>query len=112
KWQFGEEPDLVVTSPPITVPGNGWGMYPEPEAATGMTEDRYIKWIQVMPGDAQVVHHTLVFAVQDVPSNGMPIIPGLSLGGGGAAAGGPSIRALTRQENGGARVITSMLTEY
>jgi mono/diheme cytochrome c family protein len=109
KWQFGEEPDLVVTSPPITVPGTGPDMYPEPEAPTNMTENRYIKWIQVMPGDAQVVHHTLVFAVQDVPSNGMPVIPGLEVGGG---RGGPSIRALTRQENGGARIITSMLTEY
>ena len=110
-WQFGEEPDLVVTSPPITVPGIGPDMYPEPEAPTGMTEDRYIKWIQVMPGDTQVVHHTLVFAVQDVPSNGMPIIPGLNLSSGGGR-GGPSIRALTRQENGGARIVTSMLTEY
>jgi len=109
KWQFGEEPDLIVTSPPITVPGLGPDMYPEPEAPTNMTEDRYIKWIQVMPGDTQVVHHTLVFAVQDVPSNGMPIIPGLNLGGG---RGGPSLRALTRQENGGARIVTSMLTEY
>lgn len=113
-WQFGEEPDLIVTSPPITIPATGPDLYPEPEAATGMTEDRYVKWIQVMPGDAQVVHHTLVFAVQDVPSNGMPMIPGFSIGGGpgGGAAAGPSIRALTRQENGGARVITSMLTEY
>ena len=110
-WQFGEEPDLIVTSPPITVPGVGPDMYPEPEAPTGMTEDRYIKWIQVMPGDTQVVHHTLVFAVQDVPSNGMPIIPGLNLSSGGGR-GGPSIRALTRQENGGARIVTSMLTEY
>lgn len=107
-WQFGEEPDLIVTSPPITIPATGPDLYPEPEAATNMTEDRYIKWIQVLPGDAQVVHHTLVFAVQDVPSNGMPVIPGVNLSGGNA----PSIRALTRQENGGARIVTSMLTEY
>jgi hypothetical protein len=105
-WQFGEEPDLIVTSPGVTVPATGPDLYPEPEAPTNMTEDRYIKWIQVMPGDATVVHHTLVFAVQDKPSNGMPQIPGL----GGLAAG--SVRALTRQENGGARIVTSMLTEY
>jgi len=106
-WQFGEEPDLIVTSPPITVPGLGPDMYPEPEAPTGMTEDRYIKWIQVMPGDRQVVHHTLVFAVQDKPSNGMPIIPGLT-----SAIPAGAVRALTRQENGAARIVTSMLTEY
>jgi hypothetical protein len=106
-WQFGEEPDLVVTSPPITIPATGPDMYPEPEAATGMTEDRYVKWIQVMPGDRQVVHHTLVFAVQDKPSNGMPIIPGIT-----SAIPAGAVRALTRQENGGARIVTSMLTEY
>src|ERR1043166_7747946 len=43
-WVFGEEPDLIVTSPPITVPATGPDMYPEPEAPTNMTEDRYIKW--------------------------------------------------------------------
>src|SRR5262245_58855016 len=48
-WQFGE-PDLIVTSPPITVRGNGPDLYPEPEAPTNMTEDRYIRWIQVIPG--------------------------------------------------------------
>jgi hypothetical protein len=113
KWQFGEEPDLIVTSPPITVPGLGPDMYPEPEAPTGMTEDRYIKWIQVIPGDAQVVHHTLVFTVQDAPSNGMPIIPGgIPFAPGLGGRGGPSLRTLARQENGGARIVTSMLTEY
>src|SRR5262245_23153580 len=99
-WQFGEEPDLIVTSPPITIPAGGPDMYPEPEAPTGMTEDRYVRWIQVMPGDAQVVHHTLVFAVQDVPSNGLPTIPGFSQALGAGSGSGPSLRALTRQENG------------
>src|SRR5262245_1833710 len=105
-WQFGEDPDLIGTSPGVTVPATGPELYPEPEAPTNMTEDRYIKWIQVMPGDATVVHHTLVFAVQDKPSNGMPQIPGLPNFGAG------SVRALTRQENGGIRIVTSMLTEY
>lgn len=105
-WQFGEEPDLVVTSPGVTIPATGPDLYPEPEAPTGMTEDRYIKWIQVVPGDATVVHHTLVFAVQDPPSNGMPQMPGL----GNLGAG--SVKALVRQENGGARIVTSMLAEY
>jgi hypothetical protein len=78
-----------------------------------MTEDRYIKWIQVIPGDAQVVHHTLVFTIQDAPSNGMPIIPGgIPFAPGLGGRGGPSLRTLARQENGGARIVTSMLTEY
>jgi hypothetical protein len=56
------------------------------------------------------VHHTLVFAVQDVPSNGLPIGPGLNRNGSGRDA--PNVRALARQHNGTARIVTSMLTEY
>ena len=64
-WYHGEEPDLVVTSPPVVVPPNSIETYPEPEMSTGLTEDRYIKWIQVMPGESRVVHHVLVYAVRD-----------------------------------------------
>lgn len=64
-WYRGEEPDLVVTSPPVVVPPNSIETYPEPEMETGLTEDRYIKWIQVMPGESRVVHHVLVYAVRD-----------------------------------------------
>ena len=63
RWYHGEQPDLVMTSPPIVVPPNSTETFPEPEMETGLTEDRYIKWIQVMPGESRVVHHALVFAV-------------------------------------------------
>ena len=62
-WYHGEEPDLVITSPPVVVPPNSTETFPEPELPTGLTEDRYIKWIQVMPGESQVVHHVLIYAV-------------------------------------------------
>ena len=64
-WYHGEEPDLIVTSPPVVVPPNSIETYPEPEMETGLAEDRYIKWIQVMPGESRVVHHVLVYAVRD-----------------------------------------------
>ena len=62
-WYHCEEPDLVVTSPPVVVPPNSTETFLEPEMVTGLTEDRYIKWIQVMPGESRVVHHALVYAV-------------------------------------------------
>ena len=62
-WYHGEEPDLVITSPPVVVPPNSTETFLEPEMSTGLTEDRYIKWIQVMPGESRVVHHVLVYAV-------------------------------------------------
>src|SRR5262245_54853258 len=68
-WQFGEEPDLIVKSPAFDVPESSADAYPEPEIASGMTEDRYIKWIQVLPATPTVTHHVLVFSVSAPPSN-------------------------------------------
>ena len=76
-WQFGEQPDLIIKSPKIDVPAQSPDMYPEPEVPSGMTEDRYIKWIQVLPGDTRVTHHVLVFALDSThapvaASDGVP----------------------------------------
>ncbi len=65
EWYHGEAPDLVITSPPVVVAPNSTETFPEPEMTTGLTEDRYIKWIQVLPGESRVVHHALVYAVFD-----------------------------------------------
>ena len=62
-WYHGEAPDLIITSPRMVVLPNVTETFPEPEMATGLTEDRYIKWIQVMPGETRVVHHVLVYTV-------------------------------------------------
>jgi len=72
KWHIGK-PDLIVTSPPHTVPpeaSDWWGSYVVP---TGLTEDRYIKAIESKPGKTAVVHHLLTYAVEgdeDADSNG------------------------------------------
>ena len=68
-WQFGEQPDLIIKSPKIDVPAQSADMYPEPEVPSGMTEDRYIKWMQVLPGDTKVTHHVLVFALDNTPTS-------------------------------------------
>ena len=59
------EPDLIVQSPPHTVPAQAsdwWGDYIVP---TGLESDRYIKAIQTKAGDLRVVHHALTYAVTD-----------------------------------------------
>ena len=63
-WIHGEAPDLVLTTPPTEVPPNTTETFPEPETTTGLTEDRYIKWLQILPGESEVVHHALVYSVQ------------------------------------------------
>jgi mono/diheme cytochrome c family protein len=69
-WQFGEEPDLVVASSGFEVPAVAADQYPKIDVPTGLTEDRYIKWMQVIPEDPKVLHHVLVYALQGEPATG------------------------------------------
>jgi hypothetical protein len=94
KWQFGEEPDLIVDAPVYNVPAFGRDAYPEYEVPSGLTEDRIIKWIQVIPGQPRFVHHVVVDAIQSVSANGL-------------VEGGP---ALAQTPN--AARVGAMLTEY
>jgi mono/diheme cytochrome c family protein len=62
EWQFSDSfgaPDVVVSSTPIDIPANGLDMWHRPIVATGVTEDRCIRAIEVKPqGNAKgVVHH-------------------------------------------------------
>ena len=62
-WEI--EPDIIVTSPPHTVPaeaGDWWGDY---IVDSGIPDDRYIQAIQTKAGDLRVVHHALTYAVTD-----------------------------------------------
>lgn len=67
-WQFGEDPDLIIKSPAMDVPAQAPDMHPEPEVPSGITEDRFIKWIQLLPGDTTVTHHVLVYALSGFPT--------------------------------------------
>jgi hypothetical protein len=84
-WVFGEEPDLVVTSSGYDVPRTGMDLYPSVTVPSGLTEDRYIKWMQVMPENPKVVHHVLVYTIQDAQSVGRVV---RTAAPGGAARGG------------------------
>jgi hypothetical protein len=62
QWNFYEtfgEPTLVIPSTPIDIPATGNDLWHKHNVASGLTEDRCIKAIQVKPrGEAKsVVHH-------------------------------------------------------
>ena len=62
QWNFYEEfgePTMVIPSTPIDIPASGNDLWHKHNVASGLTEDRCIKAIQVKPrGDAKsVVHH-------------------------------------------------------
>jgi hypothetical protein len=69
-WVFGEQPDLVVKSSGFKVPAQAADQYPKVDVETGMTEDRYIKWMQVIPEDPTVLHHVLIYALQSESATG------------------------------------------
>lgn len=62
-WKAGT-PDLVVAAPAVNVPASGPDEYPEVEMATGLTEDRYLRSIEVLPENDPVIHHVIVYTIE------------------------------------------------
>ena len=71
EWQFAEqfgEPDLVVRSEPYTLAAQTQDKWFRPETPTGLTEERWVKAIEIRPSwpdGRRIVHHTLAYLVQD-----------------------------------------------
>lgn len=62
-WQFDSEPDLVVQmNETFRVPADGVVKYKYFEVDPGLTEDKWVRAAEVIPGSREVVHHVLVFA--------------------------------------------------
>jgi hypothetical protein len=57
-----QEPDLVLSIPePFTVPATGTVEYQYIEVDPHFTEDKWVRAVEVRPGNRAVVHHCLVF---------------------------------------------------
>ena len=56
---LGRDPDLIVTSTPWTQPAEGQDQWWQPVVDSGMTEDRWIKAVEVRPTleGRRIVHH-------------------------------------------------------
>ncbi|MBL8991155.1 MAG: redoxin [Phycisphaerae bacterium] len=62
-WSIGT-PDVVFEMPrAVQVKAEGTMPYVHQVVRTGLTEDRWVQAVQVLPGDRSVVHHVLVFAL-------------------------------------------------
>ena len=71
-WRLDEEaglgqPDLVVKSEPFTIPAQGQDKWWRPVVETGLTEERWLRAIEVRPSPRgrQVTHHVLVGLEQE-----------------------------------------------
>ena len=64
-WKIGT-PDAVFQLPePIAVKADGFMPYASVLVPTNLTEDRWVKAVQIVPTDPSVVHHVLVFALDE-----------------------------------------------
>ena len=63
-WFLGK-PDLVVTMPkPFTLPAEGRDAYRNFVLAIPTTEKRYVRAVELRPGNARIVHHAFMFLDQ------------------------------------------------
>lgn len=63
EWQLGE-PDVVVTLDPVELPAGGPDQFPKLVGKAALPEDRWITAIEILPGNAKVVHHVIAVAVK------------------------------------------------
>ncbi len=71
-WHLGEEqgygePDLVVRSTPWTQSPEGQDQWYQPVVDTGLTEDRWVRALEVRPSleGRPIVHHVVTYLIQD-----------------------------------------------
>ena len=65
---FGGPPDLVIKSTPYTMPALAQDQWWKPEVPTGLTEDRWVRGIEIRPGTVdgrRITHHALARLQQD-----------------------------------------------
>ena len=62
-WRLGE-PDFVATLDEVTVPAGGPDQFHDLVGKVGLPEDKWIKAIEILPGNSKVVHHVIAVAVK------------------------------------------------
>jgi len=67
-------PDLVIKTDPFDVPAHGNDQWWRPRVSTGLTQDRYVRAVEVLPSyplGRGVTHHFLATAVQEESVGGL-----------------------------------------
>ena len=71
-WRVGT-PDVVLTMPkPYTVKADGMIDYQYFDVPTNFTEDKFVRAVEIRPGNREVVHHALLFTRAPAPPTGTP----------------------------------------
>jgi len=59
-WRMGE-PDFIVDLPEVTVPADGGDYFPDLTFSANVLEGKWIRAIEVRPGNRAVAHHVVIF---------------------------------------------------
>lgn len=68
EWKLGE-PDLIVTFGKVKVPAGGEDKFYDLVKGYDIDEDKYVRAVQILPGNRKVVHHVIVYQT-DMKSGG------------------------------------------
>ena len=60
-WQLGE-PDMIVELPEVQIPAEGGDYFPTPNLTLPLTEDRWIRAVEIRPSHREVTHHSVIFS--------------------------------------------------
>jgi len=71
EW-FTGKPDLLVTTNDFVMYANGPDWWIDQYADMTLTEDRWIKSMEIKPSNRQIVHHAVVYAFEPNPPAGAP----------------------------------------
>jgi len=59
-WQLGE-PDYIIELPEVDIPAEGDDLFPNLNVTIDIPEKRWIRAVEVRPGDREVLHHIVLF---------------------------------------------------
>jgi hypothetical protein len=69
---FTGKPDLMVTTNDFVMYANGPDWWIDQYADMTLTEDRWIKSMEIKPSNRRIVHHSVVYALEPDPPAGTP----------------------------------------
>jgi len=63
-WRLGQ-PDLAITFEPVALPAGGPDQFRDLIQSNPLPEDRWVSSVEIAPGDRRVVHHVIIYVMDE-----------------------------------------------